>query len=287
MTTNTVTCDTTELSKLGDPPPLARNYPYYRAKTYTAKTGTNPLVAAAAPLFTLIIALRYLSDQTDTTPLYQHLVHEIKAFESAAIAKHYPHEFIMIARYALCATLDETIQVTQWGKQQAWKSRNLLTTFQKEQSANDRFFSILNQVREDPVHYIDILEIMYLCLSLGFEGRYRHEPSTYPEFENLLDDIYHLICKQRGQLKKRLSVCTHFQKIPLVKNNTPPKLWRAGIVGTLLITLFYGIFNYTSTLTALPLAQTLAQMPDTTTITMSKSTQSVLNLDVAKNNFKT
>lgn len=270
MITNTVSYNVTDFGKPDEPSPLAHNYPYYRAKTYTAKTGTNPLVTAATPLFTLIIALRYLSDQTDTAALYQHLVHEIKAFESAAIAKHYPHEFIMIARYALCATLDETIQITQWGRQQAWESRNLLITFQKEQSANDRFFSILDQIREDPSHYIDILEIMYLCLSLGFEGRYRQDPGIYHEFENLLDDIYHLICKQRGQLKKRLSVHSHFQKIPIVKKHTPPKIWRIGMTGTLLVTLLYGIFNYTSTLTALPLVHTLAQMPSTTIINASQ-----------------
>lgn len=247
------------LSRLKQPL-AARNQPYYRSKTYVAQTGTTPLSKAAAPLFSIIIALQYARSETASPALYQHLIHEIKAFESLARAKDYSPEFITVARYALCATLDETLQTASGTSEAGESQQNLLGAFQQEQSANDRFFSILDHIRADPAHYLELLEIMYTCLSLGFEGRYRFKPERRHEFETLLDDLYHLIRGERGDVKKRLSVCKHWQKMPLLPTLQPLRLWRITLGGLLGLGLLYSAFHYALFAATIPLVNTVEQV---------------------------
>lgn len=242
-----------------------RRNSYYRPKTYVANTGINPLVTMAAPLFTLMIALQQTKQYTDPQWFYRQLVHEVKAFDSAALLQYSP-EFVTIARYILCAALDEMIQISHWGQTHDWNKRNLLSTFQQEQSANDRFFLILDHLTETPSQHIDMLEMIYLCLSLGFQGRYREQSHLGNEFERLIDTLYHVICKERGNIKKQLSVCWHFQKNRLRKKSKGPSLWRTSLVSILLLGSLYTAFNYAMFTTTTPLINSLQQIDTTLSI---------------------
>ena len=48
----------------------------------------------------------------------------------------------------------------------------------REVSGGERFFDILRNVEQDPVRFAAVLELMYLCLSLGFEGKTEKLPAT-------------------------------------------------------------------------------------------------------------
>ncbi len=241
--------------------PLSKPNAYYRPKTFVAKFSVNSLAAAASPLFTLLIKLKETPSYHDTKSLYKDLVHEVKAFESGAQAQGYRSETVLVARYILCASLDEAIQSTNWGKQCHWQKCNLLMTFQKERSGNQRFFVILDRLSEDPALYIDLLEMMYLCLSLGFEGRYRYLERGSTHLEKIIDDLYHLIRTQRGEFKKSLSTCQS-SNVKRPTHTTSPALsfWQIGsIAGVILLTLYSG-FNYMLSVTNSPVAQELQSL---------------------------
>jgi type VI secretion system protein ImpK len=50
-----------------------------------------------------------------------------------------------------------------------------------------------------------MLELMYLCLSLGFEGRYRVQTRGVQELENIRDAVYRQIRQLRGDAPRELS----------------------------------------------------------------------------------
>lgn len=234
--------------------------PYYRPRTYTAHTGNNRLVRAATPLFTLMLVLRYTQYAANTKPLHQQLMHEINAFESAALAQGYSAEYVMVARYILCASIDKTIRDTRWGQSQQWDKCNLITLFQQAPAANERFVSILDHIRTAPKQYLDMLEIMYLCLSLGFNEYPHQSPTDKNTFNRLLDDIYHLICTQRGRVKKQLSVCQHVNNASPTRKSRGMPWWRSVIIGGALVSSLYVGFNYIAFTTTAPLVQTLQQV---------------------------
>src|SRR5690348_18462740 len=70
-------------------------------------TGSNPLVAAANPLLNLVPQIRSTVHHPNPAWLREHLVVEIRAFETRAQQAGVPPETIMAARYCLCTALDE------------------------------------------------------------------------------------------------------------------------------------------------------------------------------------
>ena len=51
----------------------------------------------------------------------------------------------------------------------------MVGTFHRETVGGDRFYDLLARLEQDPNTNIDLLEFLYMCLSLGFEGRLRVE----------------------------------------------------------------------------------------------------------------
>lgn len=174
------------------------------------KAGLNPIVDAAANLFSMLGRIKQLKSYRHLSKLQQELVQEIQAFQNTAKAQGYSSEHILVSRYALCATFDDLIQNTAWGSQGQWDQYSLLAVFHPDAASLDRFFIILERLIKEPALYIDILELMYICLSLGFEGPYRTnmshpEPFNYFQFEKISQGLYQQIRAYRGDFQKNLS----------------------------------------------------------------------------------
>lgn len=188
--------------------PLAGVRTYFRPKTFNAHTGINRLTTAATPLLSLATRLKETPHYSDIQTLHQHLSHEISAFETSAHKYGYRSETILIARYILCTMLDEFIVQTPWGNHSQWDDYRLLVTFQKESWGGDRLFLILERMSEDPVIHIDLLELIYVCLSLGVEGKFRYVENGKIQLEKIIENLYQLIRWQRGEIKKDLLIQT-------------------------------------------------------------------------------
>ena len=135
--------------------------------------GINPLVGAAATLLALVAQLRRTASHTHPAALRQQLLERMADFEAQAAAGGTPRPKITAARYLLCAFIDETIEQTPWGAGGPWAERNLLQTFHEERWGGDKAFQLLERLGQEPQANADLLELFYVCLRLGFEGRYR------------------------------------------------------------------------------------------------------------------
>ncbi len=75
-------------------------------------------------------------------------------------------------KYAMTAFIDELIMRSNWSAKDQWMSHSLQAYYFAEHLAGEGFFIRLASLRQDPMRNIDVLEIYYLCLMLGFEGKY-------------------------------------------------------------------------------------------------------------------
>jgi type VI secretion system protein ImpK len=166
----------------------------------------NPLVRAANPLLDLVMPLRHMVSHPDVEALRLQLVQAVKTFEANAREGGVPHEAIAAARYALCTLLDETISSTPWGGGGVWASRSLLVAFHNEAFGGEKFFLILQKLGQDARANLHTLELMYLCLALGLEGRYRVIEGGRSQLEVLRERLQGLIQQQRGAVEPELSV---------------------------------------------------------------------------------
>lgn len=167
-------------------------------------SGINPLVAAANQLLNTATILRSATQYSDLNGLHEYLTRNIKTFESAARDAKISSEKVIAARYALCTFLDESIASTPWGSRE-WGKYSLLITFHNEAVGGEKFFQLLAKLAEDPKSNIDILEFMYICLALGFEGRYRVLENGKAQLGRLRERLVQEIAKQRHKYDRDLS----------------------------------------------------------------------------------
>ena len=167
--------------------------------------GVNPLVAAAAPLLQLLARLRNTLNPPDPAELRERTVRAMSAFEERTRASGLPIELIRPAHYALCASLDDAVLNTPWGGTGVWDARSLVSTFHQEVRSGERFFDLFAQMRQNPGRFLPVIELMYLCISLGFQGRYRLSPRGPAELDRLREEGYALIARQRQAANPELS----------------------------------------------------------------------------------
>ncbi len=211
--------------------PIVEPGSLYQTQAFEVNVAINPLIAAGAPLLTVASQLREQSTAPNLYALHTKLCHEIKAFENKARSLHYHSTIILAARYFLCALIDETILTSTWGENSPWREQNLLRAFQRETWGGERFFVILERISEDPKPHLDLLELGYLCLSLGYEGKYRHKSRGHHELGQLIDKLYYLIRDERGEFSKQLLIAPA-SKVSHKKSRRPLlSIWLAvGIV---------------------------------------------------------
>src|SRR5215813_11560504 len=169
------------------------------------RTGLNPLIAAASVLLGLASRVRGTVAQRDVEGLRDRVVRELKAFEAKASATGLPRELLRSAHYALCATIDDLVLSTPWGAQSSWPKRSMVSTFHNEVTGGERFYEILNHLNKNPGRNADVMELMYVCLALGFEGKLRITGRGTSEHSRLRDGVYRILRERRGEFERELS----------------------------------------------------------------------------------
>jgi type VI secretion system protein ImpK len=166
--------------------------------------GLNPLVAAANPLLNLVPQLRQAQRPDDPVHLRETLARAVSAFEAKARETGVLNEHIVGARYALCTFLDETAANTPWGEK-AWAQRSLLVQFHNEAWGGEKFFQLLGKLAEQPNVHQNLLELFYIILSLGFEGRYRVLQNGRAQLDAVRERLAQMILRERGEPVRELS----------------------------------------------------------------------------------
>lgn len=209
-----------------------------------AGVGLNPLEAAASPLLGLIMRLKNTPTHPDPERLRLRMIEEIKAFALNARNRGIPEKTVFRARYVLCTTLDEMVLNTPWGRASQWSENSLLITFHNETWGGEKFFELLDTLIPDPRKNLHLLELMYLCLAFGFQGRYRLLENGRSRLEEQRERAYNAIRTARGEFERELS--PHWrgvvdQRNPLVRY---VPLWVVAAVAAVLLLLAYAIFNW-------------------------------------------
>jgi type VI secretion system protein ImpK len=167
--------------------------------------GLNPLVANASVLLNTVPTIRRSLHHADPAGLRDDLLRAITEFESRARAAGASPEHVLIGRYALCTMIDEAVANMPWGASPEWVQQSLLVTLHREGFGGEKFFQLLDKAMEDPRRNIDLLELMYVCIALGFEGRYSVIDNGRAQLDALRDRLHGVIRRERGEFERDLS----------------------------------------------------------------------------------
>lgn len=206
-------------------------------------SGSNPLVAAANTLLNLVPQIRSMVSNKDPHSLQQVLLENIRAFERQAGVSGASMETIIGARYCLCTVIDEAAAQTPWGGSGVWPKYSLLVALHNETWGGEKFFQLLSKLVQTPHQHIDLIELMYFALTLGFEGRYRVIDNGASQLETLKARLLQLIENTRGERSGALSV--HWRGVE--RKAAPPwtmvPLW---VTTALVLLVGFGVYVWFS-----------------------------------------
>src|SRR5678815_2564775 len=166
----------------------------------------NPLVSAASPLLSSAPRIRAMVQHPNPAGLKEALADGIRKFEQQARAEGLPNEQVIAARYILCTLLDESAASTPWGGSGVWSGQSLLVLFHNETWGGEKVFQLMSKLAENVQANRNLLELMYVALAFGFEGRYRVLNDGKAQLESLRARLSQMLRgANRGDGEKTLS----------------------------------------------------------------------------------
>ncbi len=201
------------------------------------------IVRSAAPLLNLAHSLRNTEEQPDIAELRRVTIDAVGRYERDLASARISPERARAAHYVVCATIDDVVLSKRWGVRAGWARSGLVSTFHMDVTGGDRVFDLLDHFQQSPGTNKDLLLLIYLCLSLAFEGRTRVSPRGSLELGRIRDSLYKTLLGQYGVFERELS--PHWRGVsarhkPL---RTAVALWTILSVLALLFALGYMFFT--------------------------------------------
>ncbi len=202
---------------------------------------TNPLLASGTPLIVLANTLRSLVEHSDVVRLRRTIVDELRRFQASARQMGVSEEETRYGHYVLSALIDEVVLSTPWGVKSSWGQQTLVATFHNEVVSGDRMFELAEALEARPGRSPNLLAVIYVCLSFGFEGRMRLERGGASRLTQMRDRLYNAIRNLRGPVERGLSpswagIDAAYRPI---ERQTPLWVWLVGF-GVLLLAAYAG-----------------------------------------------
>ncbi|WP_404985688.1 type VI secretion system protein TssL, long form [Caballeronia sp. LZ034LL] len=168
----------------------------------------NPLLEAARPLLRALAEIPDRLDQTGMRAFRQLLVDEVRNFQRLCEQANIRRDHMLGARYCLCTALDEAAMQTEWDKKSSgakWSTKTLAAKFHEDAEGGVKTFNLIGRLLEDSHEHLDLLEVIYRVLSLGFMGTYRTLADGARRHDGIRRLLFHKIQESRNPLPLALS----------------------------------------------------------------------------------
>ena len=133
---------------------------------------SNPLLECTAHLFDLVMPLRAGGGDAPTD-LREQILDGFDMFERMAFERQINTADVQQAKFAVAAFIDESVMASSWPHRMEWMGNPLQLQLFGEHLGGEVFFVRLGELRQRGEQSLDVLELYYVCLQLGFEGVYK------------------------------------------------------------------------------------------------------------------
>jgi type VI secretion system protein ImpK len=147
---------------------------YRGSSSGSEQRGWN-LALAFQEVLTAVVRVRFGRQAVQNAEAFRaHVKDSLRAAAQDAVARGYSQEDVQLALYAMVAFIDESVMNCQQPVFSDWSRLPLQEELFGGHVAGESFFDNLQRVlsRTDFTQAADLLEVFYLCLLLGYKGRY-------------------------------------------------------------------------------------------------------------------
>lgn len=159
----------------------------------------NPFISSSSHLLKYVLELRDFKVDEDMAKIRDELIVKVNLYNENILKHNIENAEILVTRYILCTFVDEIINTIYLGTNNNWATNSLLSIFHNETYGGENFFHLLDKFLKTPAKYIHILELMYVCISLGFEGKYRVMERGKIELNTIKDSLFKQIKIVQGR----------------------------------------------------------------------------------------
>ena len=176
--------------------PLRNVSPSVQAMQVDYRSGINPLMEHATEIF--VLHYQMIKGHFSETDSIRNIAQDaLLKFELRAQEAKFAKTVIKSAKYVLCTFVDEAV-MQQFGHESSWGQRTLLAQFFNETWGGATVFKIRQFCLENIHEYADLLEMIYVCLCLGFKGQYGTLAQGDLQLERLKRESFQAIIRFRG-----------------------------------------------------------------------------------------
>jgi type VI secretion system protein ImpK len=136
----------------------------------TPSAAAPSLADLCGDLLAFALQLKRSSDPGDADAMRQKIDEQFRSLELKARQADVPAEDVTQAKYAIAAFIDEMILTSSWSMKESWADKPLQLAYFNDFSAGEEFYNKVDTLRGSKK--LSVLEVYYLCLALGFRGKY-------------------------------------------------------------------------------------------------------------------
>ncbi|OAJ92351.1 type IVB secretion system protein IcmH/DotU [Vibrio bivalvicida] len=194
----------------------------------------NQLLNISSELLATTLKVSTLPEPEDVTTLRQQLVDGINDIKIKGAELSYPVAVIDKLCFLYAVVLDELIIYSQWGESRGWENKTLLSELFGMRNGGELFFTVSDKALRQPHKMIDLLEIIYIFLNIGFKGQYRETGND--QLKAFIHQLEQLVSQYRQSSTMH---CHTRTKLPKVRKPTRRKRY-------LITTIFFLCLIFTS-----------------------------------------
>ena len=153
----------------------------------------TPLADLCSKCLLFVLHLRSSGRYGDPQTMRQRCKELLAELEEEGARLGVEAEDMQAVKYALVAFIDETVLSSDWDQKDYWAANPLQLEIYKHYVAGEKFFELLNQAQTRP----QILEVFYLCMVLGFKGKYRLRQQE--NMQPLIEETQATLRRLKGQ----------------------------------------------------------------------------------------
>ncbi len=219
------------------------------------------LAEAFSPCFSLALQLRGGQEFGSADVLRDRIKLLLDDAQKGAARLGAPPDDITDAAFGLAAFIDETLVSSDWSQKDYWVAKPLQLELFARNDAGEEFFVRLDRLRANPARHAELLEVYYLCMALGFKGRYQLHGQE--EYRRMIEETQAVLARQPGFSQGALSPHgkPHDQTVAEVQSRIP--VWSLIVAALALGLIFYLVASIYISRVADDTAQEIEQLTGT------------------------
>ena len=160
------------------------------------KTDSNISVSMTKAALPIINLINKIQNNNITCNVKDIFIEHLTKFETSLLNQNYSKEKIYTSRIFLCAWLDEAVTKSEISSKLIIGSQSIAQTINLNHNIHSTAWYITNEALKKPRENKDILEIIFICCSMGYKKIFSNSKNQ----DLIKNKIYHSLIHIEKQL---------------------------------------------------------------------------------------